>query len=363
MNNNNLIFVGTYNNFIKEKTSLSDGIYTLDFNNTTGELKIISSVINKDNPSFLTISKNKKYLFSVGELDEIRNSKISSYKINKNKKSLEFINSASCNSLGPCHITIDDSGQYIYTANYSGKSVSFLPVSKSGKLSDSPNVMHHGKGSNVNKSRQIDSHPHSVNIDPTNKYLIVPDLGQDKIYLYTIDQISGHLNKKNMNFVNTKPGSGPRHVVFHPNRKFVYVINELDSTIDNYLFDYSNQTLSLISSISTLPENWKGESTCADIHISPNGKYLYGSNRGHDSIASYKIDNKTGKLINIGIFKTNGKTPRNFCIDPSGKYILVGNQDTDTIKVFEINIKSGEINDEIFSLDIPKPVCILFLKN
>ena len=166
-----------------------------------------------------------------------------------------------------------------------------------------------------------------------------------------------------MNFVNTKPGSGPRHVVFHPNRKFMYVINELDSTIDNYLFDYSNQTLSLISSISTLPENWKGESTCADIHISPNGKYLYGSNRGHDSIASYKIDNKTGKLINIGIFKTNGKTPRNFCIDPSGKYILVGNQDTDTIKVFEINIKSGEINDEIFSLDIPKPVCILFLKN
>jgi 6-phosphogluconolactonase len=361
MSDNNLIFVGTYNNFIKEKTSPSDGIYTLSFNNSTGELKIISSVINKENPSFLTISKNKKYLFSVGELDDMRDSKISSYKINKSKKCLEFINSASCNGLGPCHITIDNAGKYIYTANYSGKSVSFLPVSEFGKLFDSPIVMHHGKGSNVNKSRQIDSHPHSVNIDPTNKYLIVPDLGQDKIYMYTIDQISGYLNKKNMNYVNTRPGSGPRHVVFHPNQKILYVINELDSTIDNYKIDYSNQTLSLISSISTLPENSKVKSTCADIHISPNGKYLYGSNRGHDSIASYKIDNTTGKLTNIGIFKTNGKTPRNFCLDPSGKYILVGNQDSDTIKVFEINIKSGLINNEIFSLNIPKPVCILFL--
>ena len=361
MSDNNLIFVGTYNNFIKEKTSPSDGIYTLSFNNATGELKIISSVINKENPSFLTISKNKKYLFSVGELDDIRNSKISSYKINKSKKCLEFINSASCNGFGPCHITIDDSGKYIYTANYSGKSVSFLPVSEFGKLSDSPIVMHHGKGSNVNKSRQIDSHPHSVNIDPTNKYLIVPDLGQDKIYIYTIDQISGYLNKKNMNYVNTKPGSGPRHLIFHPNQKIVYVINELDSTIDNYQFDYKNQTLSLISSVSTLPKNRQGESTCADIHISPNGKYLYGSNRGHNSIAAYEIDKINGNLTNIGIFKTNGKTPRNFCLDPSGKYILVGNQDSDTIKVFEINIKSGVINDEIFSLSIPKPVCILFL--
>ncbi|HEX8637962.1 MAG TPA: lactonase family protein, partial [Pyrinomonadaceae bacterium] len=214
-------------------------------------------------------------------------------------------------------------------------------------------------GSGPNKERQEAAHAHSINLDEENRFAYLCDLGVDKVFIYEFDRKTGKLKPNAaQEFFSTKAGAGPRHFAFHPKGKYTFVINELDSSITSLACDENQGTLQAIETVSTLPADFKRSNSCADIHVSPNGKFLYGSNRGHDSIAAYKIDGKTGKLELIEHASTQGKTPRNFVIEPSGRFLLAANQNSDSIVVFRIDEKSGKLSSAGQPVDAPSPVCL-----
>ena len=356
-----LAFIGTYTkgNVVNEGLS-SKGIYILGYNSNSGELEKLNTAYEKDNPSFLSVSPNGKYLYSVGEIDDERGGALSSYLVDKENASLNIINSISTGSNGPCHLMTDASGSILLAANYAGGASTLAKINDDGSLNEDVQVIQH-QGSSINPERQMEPHAHSINISPSGKYALVPDLGTDKVIIYKIDNESKKLLSNVPEFVKVTPGMGPRHLEFHPNGKVVYVIHELGANISVFDFDDQNGKLNEIQSISTLPKDYDQKS-CADIHISPDGKYLYGSNRGHDSIAIYKVSNEGRKLENIDYQSTLGKTPRNFAIDPKGNFLLAANQDSSDIFTFKINKESGKLDPTGFKIDIPYPVCIKFLK-
>ena len=347
MNSDFHLLVGTYT------SGKSEGIYVYKFNALTGDFTAESIAKNVKNPSFLAVSPNEKFVYSAGEID--KNGAVYAFSFDKKLGNLTQLSTQSSNGNYPCHVAIDKTGKWVIAGNYGAGSLTVLPVEANGGLGKpTQTIQHEGKGKNA--ERQESPHVHSINIAPNNIDVFVADLGIDKLVTYSLDAKTGILSKGNPAFTKLEDGTGPRHFTMHPNGKFAYVIQELSSQIT--AFDYKKGSLTAIESISTLPADYKGANSCADIHISPDGKFLYGSNRIHDSIVIYSIDQKTGKLTYIINESTKGKKPRNFIIDPTGNYVLVANQETDNIVIFKRDAQKGTLTPTGQEISVPNPVCL-----
>lgn len=349
-----VLYVGTYT-FGK-----SEGIYVFRMDLSSGVLKSASVANGIANPSFLAFDPSKRHLYSVSEVSRSAGKPggtVSAFRRDAHTGELTFVNQQPSGGEGPCHLVVDGKGKYVFVAHYSGGKVSVLPICEDGRIGKPTDVVQH-RGSSVNPQRQEAPHPHSVNFDAANRFLFVPDLGLDKIMIYRVDFTEGKLTPNEDPWARVKPGAGPRHFDFHPNGKYAYVINELDSTFTAFAYDSERGTLKEIQTASTLPGNFTGTSTCADVHVAPSGKFLYGSNRGHDSIVIFSINENTGRLTYVAHQPTQGKTPRNFAIDPTGHFLLAANQNSDTIVTFRIDKDTGRLTPTADVTRVPMPVCL-----
>ena len=349
-----LVYVGTYTN-----KGTSDGIYLCKLNLATGELTKFSSAKSQD-PAFLAIDRKRKFLYAANEIGEFQGKKsgaVSAFSIHPKTGELTFLNQQATNSPGPCSVIVDKTGKCVLAANYSGGSVSAFPVKADGSLGELSDLVQH-QGSSINPNRQKEPHAHTIIIDDSNRYAFCADLGMDKVMIYKLDAKRGKLTPNTPAFAAVKPGAGPRHFKIHPNNKFAYVINELDETVTVFAFDKAIGALKEIQTVPTLPADFTGTSYCADIHVHPSGKFLYGSNRGHDSIVVYRIDASTGKLTVAQHQSTQGKWPRNFAVDPTGQFLLVANQNTNNVVIFRIDAQTGQLSLTAHTLELPLPVCL-----
>lgn len=354
-----LVFVGTYTRMADYLAGTpAEGIYVLSLDLDTGELTPLNKYIEIDNPSFLAISNNGNYLYAVSEVWEESGGYVSAFAINPTTGELIYLNQQPALGTSTAHTMLDATNQYLFLANYeAGQSVAMLPIQADGHLQPASfSTEHTDSPRGTVPARQDKSHAHCLIPDPTNQYAMVCDLGLDKIFIYKMDLANGQLVLHDE--LEMLAGAGPRHLVFHPNGKFAFVIEELSSTITALAYDDKQGKLTSIDRISTLPADTTIHNQCADIHITPDGRFLYGSNRGHDSLAIYAIDPSSGKLTLIGHQATHGRSPRNFVIDPSGKFLIVANQDSDNIVVFRINKVTGELEETGYGIDCPMPVCL-----
>ena len=352
-----VLYVGTFN----ERDS--KGIYVFEFNRSDLSFTLIQTIGGKVGPSFLDTDPKGNYLFSVngtGIGDNKRWGSVTSYKINRKNGKLSKKNVVSAYGGGPCHIVIDKTGTRALISNYGSGNVVMLPISNTGLLGEEAVTIQHS-GSSVNEARQKKPRVHSIKLSNDNKYAYVSDLGIDKVMIYELDAEMGSLKPAPIPYVDIKPGSGPRHFSYHQNLPYAYVINELLNTVTAFKVDKQNGSLTTIQNITTLPELFNDVSYCADIHIHPNGKFLYGSNRGNNTIVVFSIDQDSGKLKPVDHTSTKGDWPRNFMIDKNGKLLLVANQKTDDIYVFEIDEKTGKLTDTGVKLTVPAPVCLKIL--
>lgn len=354
------VYVGTYTN---SKESPSDGIYRLEFDPADGSLTPRGVAAKSADPSFLAVHPSGKFLFAVNELGEFQGEKaggVSSFALDAATGELTPINQQSSKGAHPCHLTLDPAGKVAIVANYSGGSVACLPIGPDGSLHPASSFVQH-RGKSVDPGRQTAPHAHSANLDPTGKVALVADLGLDKVLLYDLDADAGKLEPHAPAAVDVAPGSGPRHLAWHPSGNFAYVITELANTVDVLSYDREKGTLAPVQSVSTLPPDFQGKSYCAEVVVHPSGKFVYGSNRGHDSLAIFRVDPASGELAPAGWQLVGGKNPRNFAIDPTGKYLLAAGQDSDGIVVFRIDPESGGLSAAGEPVAIPKPVCIRFV--
>jgi 6-phosphogluconolactonase len=340
----------------------SKGIYVARFDPATGKLSVPELAAESTNPSFLAIHPAGKFLYAVNEVADYEGKSsgaVSAFAIDRTSGKLAQLNQQSSQGAAPCHLIVDPSGKNVLLANYTGGSVTVLPIRTDGSLEKASDHVQH-TGSSVDPRRQKEPHAHSINLTPDGRYALAADLGLDKILIYRFDATKGTLEPHDPAAAAVPPGSGPRHFAFHPSRRYAYVINELSSTVTAFSFDPMAVTLRQLQTISTLPEPVKGNST-AEVVVHPSGKFLYGSNRGHNSIAIFTIDESTGRLTPAGYQPTGGKSPRNFAIDPSGAYLLAANQGSDSVVVFRIDSASGGLKPTGQSIEVGAPVCIRFL--
>ena len=344
-----LVYVGTYTG---EK---SKGIYALRMDKA-GKLAPLGLVAETPSPSFLAIHPNKKYLYAVNEKGA---GSVSAFSIDAKTGKLTPLNDQPSHGDGPCHIIVDETGKTVMVANYGAGSIAAYPVQKDGNLGAATAKIQH-QGSSVDSRRQKGPHAHHITTDPSNRYALVCDLGLDKVLIYRFDPAKGSLTPNDPPFGTVKPGAGPRHLAFHPKGRFAYVNNEMDSTLTVFSFDSKRGALEELQTVSTLPSEVKGNST-AEIEVHPSGKFVYVSNRGHDSIAAYTIDEKTGRVTFIEHQSSGGRTPRNFAIDPKGEFLLSENQGSHSVVVFRIDPKSGRLVPTGERAEVGSPVCIKFV--
>ena len=358
LQDSSIVFVGTYTH------TDSQGIYTCRLDNDTGALAPVSVASEAANPSFLALHPNKRFIYAVSEVEEFHGEKqgaVYAYSVDAESGELTLLNSQGSGGPGPCHLKVDATGRFVLAANYRGGSVCVLPINDDGSLTPLSDFIQH-EGSSVNPRRQEQAHAHSINLDPQNRFAYAPDLGQDRVVIYRLDTNDGRLVPNDPAYVEVNPGFGPRHFDFHPNGMWTYLINELGSAITAFEYDPDTGALSEFQVIGTLPTGFSGSNTTADIHVHPSGKFVYGSNRGHDSIAIFEVDQRSGRLAAIGHRSTRGRVPRNFGIDPSGNFLLAANQDSDNIVTFHIDQESGRLASTGAEANIPMPVCVRFLK-
>lgn len=344
------LIVGTYTG------GKSEGIYLFKFNSEDASFKEISHA-KTSNPSYLVVSPDQRFVYAVSEDAKGNNGgEISAFKFDKEKGELNFINKQLSAGDHPCYVEIDKTGKWVFAGNYSSGSLSVLPVNADGSLGEATTVIRH-EGSGKNPKRQEKPHVHCTIISPDNKWLYVPDLGIDKVMIYSFDENAGKLKPGKQPFAASTAGAGPRHFTFHPNGKFAYLVEELTGHV--VVYQMMNGQLKSLQRTSTLPRGKTGDAGSADIHVSPDGKFLYASNRGDfNNIAIFKVDANSGKLAIVGFQSTLGKAPRNFNFDPSGKYLLVGNQESDEIVIFKRSLKSGTLEDTGKRIAVGKPVCL-----
>jgi 6-phosphogluconolactonase len=347
------VLVGTYTR------GNEGGINVLRFNPETAKLTK-HAVANIDNPSFIAVHPSEKFVYSVAEVatfDGKRGGAIAAFSFDAKTGSLTKLNHESTIGAGPCHLVVDQTGRYVLAANYGGGSVVVLPIEEDGRVSRASSFVQH-VGSSVNPQRQKAPHAHSINLDPTNQFAVAADLGVDKVFVYRLNGKNGTLTDTPAAFGKVAPGSGPRHFAFHPSGRFAYVINEISLTVTAYTFDSTTGELAEIQTISTLPPGTENQGSTAEVRVHPSGKFLYGSNRGHDSIVVYSIDQNTGQLTYVENEPTQGRTPRNFFLEPSGRFLFAENQQSGTIVVLEIDQQTGALSPTGNSIEVPSPVCI-----
>lgn len=349
-------FVGTYTRKEGHVDGKAKGIYQISADTSNGQLYRLNTVPDIINPSYVIYSPDGKYLYAASEIGGGSDSTGYVYAYRLQGEEVELINRQISHGLAPCHLAVHPSGKFLFVANYMG-GVAMYPIQEDGKLSPASDVKYlQGSGPHP---RQNVSHPHSVTIDREGRFAYIADLGTDKIMIFLIDLENGTLQPAATPYAEVAPGAGPRHLTFHPNGQLVYAINELNSTITTFNYDRADGHLEALETVSTLPMAFNGDNTCADIHIEPGGRFLYGSNRGHNSIAIFSIDTKSGLLKSAGHQSTGGEIPRNFAIAPNGQFLYVANQNSDNIVYFKINEENGSL-DQFGELSIPTPVCIQF---
>ena len=341
------VFVGTYTQ------TTSKGIYVYDVDTASGVMEYVSHVGGITNPSFLVLTPDARFLYAVGETGDPHGG-VFAYAVD-GSGTLKPLNSQSSGGAGPCSIDVHRSGKAVLAANYGGGSVSSFPVNDDGSLGEAASVIQH-TGSSVDQSRQQEPHAHMIRHDLDYKFVFSPDLGTDKVMIYALDPNTAVLTPHGEALV--PPGSGPRHIEFHPNRKFAYVINEMGNTITAFAYDGSAGTRTALETVTTLPDGYDEVSHTADIHITDDGRYLYGSNRGHDSLAMYAVDGDSGRLSLLGIVPTGGENPRNFGIDPTGSFVLCGNQSSDTVTYHRLDPDTGLLHLSGVVAEIPMAVCL-----
>ena len=357
-----LVFVGTYTS-----KSASKGIYAYSFDPGTGKLTSLGVAAESEDPSFLAVHPSAKYLYAVNEIDHFgaqKSGAVSAFSIDRKTGKLTLLNQAATRGAGPCHISLDKSGKLALVANYDGGSVASFPLQDDGTLGASVALVQHS-GSSVNKERQEGPHAHWIGTSPDNRFALAADLGLDEVLIYRFYAAKGTLTPNDPPFAKLNPGSGPRHVAFHPNGKFAYVLGEMEDTVTAFAYKASNGSLSdlqTVSALSTLRTDYKGLKEAAEIAVHPNGKFLYASNRaGIDTISAFSIDPVKGTLKLKDEYPTMGKTPRNFAIDPTGKFLLAANQESNNIVTFRIDSTTGALTPTGDIAEAPAPVCIVFV--
>ncbi len=354
------VYFGTYTNNAKSK-----GIYRAKLTVATGQLSAAELAAECSDPSFLALHPSGRFLYAIDErADPVKTPGrgVSAYALEPTTGALTLLNQQGVGGPGPCHLSVDADGKCVLVANYGGGSVASLPLGADGKLGAVKSFIQH-TGSSVNAARQKEPHAHGIVVSPDNRYAFVPDLGIDKVMAYRLDAAKATLTAAEPAFVALPPGSGPRHLAFHPGGKFAYVINELTCTMSVFRYDAGRGTLTDVQSISTLPPGetvQRGQST-AEVIAHPSGKFLYGSNRGHNSIVVYAVDAASGKLSYVENQSTQGKTPRHFAVDPTGTWLLAENQGSDTVVVFRIDPQSGKLTATGQSLAVSAPVSAVFV--
>lgn len=352
-----ILYVGTYTR------SGSEGIYTYRLDLPSGQLQRLGVTSGIENPSFVAVHPNRRFLYAVSEVGQyagLNSGGVYAYAIDGSSGALSSLNHQSSRGTGPCHLVVDQSGKYVLVANYGDGSVACLPIQQDGRLQPASSFVQH-TGSSVNPRRQAGPHAHSINVDAANRFAIAADLGLDKLLIYRFDSQRGQLRPNQPAAVRVQPGAGPRHFAFHPGGQFAYVINELHSTVTAFVYDRQRGKLRARQTISTLPDGYSENNSTAEVQVHPSGRFLYGSNRGHDSIAVFAIDGAAGTLTAVEHEPTGGSTPRNFGIDPTGKLLLAANQRSNTIVVMRIDPRTGELTPVGAEVEVPSPVCIKFL--
>lgn len=356
------VYVGTYSG------ADSKGIYLSRFDTESGKLAPVELVAEMKNASFLAISPDGKHLYACSETadhkdDDRASGAIHAFRIERASGELVALNSVLSGGAAPCHLIVDASGKFVLTANYTGGNASVHRINDDGQLGDRTALVQHS-GTSVNKQRQEAAHAHSINLDHENRRAFVADLGLDKIMIYLFDQTNGTLTPNDPSYAKVADGAGPRHFSFHPNGRFAYVINEMALTVTAFSYDKATGALTEVQTVATIPDDVTdraGMST-AEVLVHPSGNFVYGSNRGHDSIVVFAVDSETGKLSYVENESTQGKTPRNFAIDPTGKFLLAENQSSNSIVVFSIDQATGELSPTDNRVEVGSPVCMRFLR-
>jgi 6-phosphogluconolactonase len=342
----------------------SQGIYRSRFDATTGQLSTPELAAEISNPNFLTLTPDHKFLLAAADnlgATSPSNSGVASFAINPTNGALTLVNSQSCGWRGVCHVNVDNSGHYALAASYNSGAIATLSVSADGHLGPkSSEMVHHG--SSVNTNRQASAHAHQIVTDAANQFAFVCDLGMDKLMSYRLDAAHGTLTPNDPAFTAVAPGTGPRHLVFHPHGKFAYVINELASTVSAFSYDAQHGTLKEIQSSSSLPAGFTNVNTAAELALHPSGRFLYASNRGHDSVAVFASDETNGQLTFLEHQSTHGKTPRYLSLDPTGKFLFALNQNSANASVFEVNAVTGKLKLTEPEFKLNSPVCVQFVE-
>lgn len=349
-------YVGTYT------SGKSEGIYYYSLDLSSGELRHRSTTKNVKDPSFVAIAPGGRHLYAVNELEEFEGKKsgaVSAFAVDQRTGDLRLLNQQPSLGGAPCYLVVDRTGKFVLVANYLGGNVAVLPIRSDGTLGQATDLKQNS-GSSINAERQEGPHAHCIVLDQANRFAYACDLGTDKIMIFRFDARRGKLVPTKPSSVQVKAGGGPRHLTFHPGGSYAYVINELHATVTAFACDRVRGNLREIQTIPTLPADFSGADTSADIHVSPDGRFLYCSNRGHDSIAAFRIDQRNGRLAFIAHESSGGKTPRNFVIDPTGKFVLVANQKSDNIVSFRRDSKTGRLSPTGHVAEAPSPVCLKF---
>lgn len=342
-------FVGSY------AESGEIGIYSYRVDPTTGDLTRDDVTIAGENPSYLAVHPTGEYLYSVNQADD---GMVTAYDIDKERGALTQLNRQSSGDGNPCYCSVDATGSYVLTAHYSGGSVSVLPIEADGRLGETTDIVAH-EPAGVDPGRQTQPHPHSIVPGPENHFAYVPDLGTDRIVVYELDEAAGKLRPAEPKHVDVDERSGPRHFVFHPTGRFAYLVNQLNSTLTAYKRDAETGSVTELETVSTLPAGFDDENHPADVHVHPSGEWVYASNRGHDSIAIFEIDDLSGRSRLVDHESTRGEWPRDFVLDPFGKYLYAENQRSDNVVVFQID--DGRLEFTGVTEEVSQPSCMVFV--
>jgi 6-phosphogluconolactonase len=351
------MYAGTYTN------QQGKGIYAWRFHPQTGQLLPAGLVAETSSPSFLAVHPTRRFLYAVNELSSYQGQQsgsVSAFAIDRVSGKLTLLNTVSSRGDGPCHLALDHTGKCLLVANYGGGSVAAFPVGDDGRLGEAAAFFQHA-GVVALAERQGGPHAHGILVSPNNRFALVADLGLDEVLVYRLDASRASLAPNHPPFAKVGAGAGPRHLAFHPNGRLVYAINEIQSTVTAFSYRAAAGTLQQLRTVSTLPQDFRGQNITAEIVVHPSGKFLYGSNRGHDSIAVFAIQ-PSGTLDPVQHVSTQGKTPRNFAIDPTGAYLFAANQNSDSIVLFRIDSATGHLSPAGVVLDTPSPVCITFVR-
>lgn len=350
-----LVYVGTYTD------RDSKGIYAYTFDETTGELKSIGLAAETPNPSFLAIDSDGRHVYAANEINQFKGNaagSVTAFATDPVTHKLIELNAVASGGTGPAYVSIDRLGSNVLAANYGGSSIASFRVLQDGRLAEATAVVQHKDAAGVAKPRV--PRPHSIITSDDNRFLIVPDLGLDQVMVYRFDEATGAIGANTPPSSSSEAGSGPRHFKFHPKGNFGYVTNEYRSSITVYSYDSARGVLTPLQSVSIRPDNHQGENTAAELTIHPSGNYLYASNRGHDSIAVFSVDGRTGRLTLVEHVPAGGKKPRHFSVDPTGRWLIVANQDSDNLTVFRIDPQSGRLKRTGDDTPLSSPVFVLF---